>query len=77
MNKAWAEKNGHFAAQNLDVRLEAGGFGPNGYIEPIAQVVNGTVTVQPVFADESAISRVELRANQTNSHFSSSARDWP
>jgi NitT/TauT family transport system substrate-binding protein len=37
-----AEKNGHFAAQNLDVRLEAGGFGPNGYIEPIAQVVNGT-----------------------------------
>jgi NitT/TauT family transport system substrate-binding protein len=38
-----AEKNGHFAAQNLDVRLEAGGFGPQGYIEPIAQVVNGTV----------------------------------
>jgi NitT/TauT family transport system substrate-binding protein len=38
-----AEKNGHFAAQNLDVRLEAGGFGPNGYIEPIAQVANGTV----------------------------------
>jgi NitT/TauT family transport system substrate-binding protein len=38
-----AEKNGHFAAQNLDVRLEAGGFGPNGYIEPIAQVISGTV----------------------------------
>lgn len=38
-----AEKNGHFAAQNLDVRLDAGGFASNGYIEPIAQVVNGTV----------------------------------
>jgi NitT/TauT family transport system substrate-binding protein len=38
-----AEKNGHFAAQNLDVQLEAGGFGAKGYIEPIAQVVNGTV----------------------------------
>jgi NitT/TauT family transport system substrate-binding protein len=38
-----AEKNGHFAAQNLDVRLEAGGFGPKGYIEPIAEVANGTV----------------------------------
>jgi NitT/TauT family transport system substrate-binding protein len=38
-----AEKNGHFAAQNLDVRLEAGGFGASGYIEPIAQVVSGTV----------------------------------
>jgi NitT/TauT family transport system substrate-binding protein len=38
-----AEKNGHFAAQNLDVRLEAGGFGPQGYIVPIAQVISGTV----------------------------------
>src|SRR5262245_35010336 len=38
-----AEKNGHFAAQNLAVRLEAGGFGPQGYIEPIAQVISGTV----------------------------------
>jgi NitT/TauT family transport system substrate-binding protein len=38
-----AEKNGHFAAQNLDVRLDVGGFGSTGYIEPIAQVVNGTV----------------------------------
>jgi NitT/TauT family transport system substrate-binding protein len=38
-----AEKNGHFAAQGLEVSLEAGGFGANGYIEPIAQVVNGTV----------------------------------
>jgi NitT/TauT family transport system substrate-binding protein len=38
-----AEKNGHFAAQNLDVRLDEGGFASTGYIEPIAQVVNGTV----------------------------------
>ena len=38
-----AEKHGYFAAHNLDVRLEPGGFGPKGYIEPIAQVVNGTI----------------------------------
>jgi NitT/TauT family transport system substrate-binding protein len=38
-----AEKNGHFAAQNLDVRLDEGGFASKGYIEPITQVVNGTV----------------------------------
>ena len=38
-----AEKNGHFAAQNLGVRLDVGGFTSTGYIEPIAQVVNGTV----------------------------------
>jgi NitT/TauT family transport system substrate-binding protein len=38
-----AEKNGHFAAQNLDVRLDEGGFASKGYIEPISQVVNGTV----------------------------------
>src|SRR5258706_1766347 len=38
-----AEKNGHFAAQNLDVRLDVGGFSSKGYIDPIAQVVNGTV----------------------------------
>ncbi len=38
-----AEKNGHFAAQNLNVRLDEGGFASKGYIEPIAQVVNGTV----------------------------------
>jgi len=38
-----AEKNGHFAQQDLDVRLEEGGFGPNGYVDPIDQVTSGAV----------------------------------
>jgi NitT/TauT family transport system substrate-binding protein len=38
-----AEKNGHFAGQNLDVRLVEGGFGSEGYIDPVEQVLNGTV----------------------------------
>jgi NitT/TauT family transport system substrate-binding protein len=37
-----AEKNGHFAREGLDVHLHEGGFGPQGYIEPIDQVLNGT-----------------------------------
>jgi NitT/TauT family transport system substrate-binding protein len=37
-----AEKNGHFAEQGLAVTLGEGGFGANGYIEPIAVVVDGT-----------------------------------
>lgn len=36
-----AEKNGHFARQNLTVQLVEGGFGESGYIEPIDQVLNG------------------------------------
>jgi ABC-type nitrate/sulfonate/bicarbonate transport system substrate-binding protein len=36
-----AEQDGHFAEQNLDVNLIPGGFGPNGYIEPIDEVLNG------------------------------------
>lgn len=38
-----AEKNGHFANQGLDVRLVEGGFNDTGYIDPIQQVVSGTV----------------------------------
>jgi NitT/TauT family transport system substrate-binding protein len=53
-----AEKNGHFAAQNLDVRLDEGGFGSTGYIEPIAQVVNGTVD----FGVTGASSVIQARA---------------
>src|SRR5262245_53364967 len=53
-----AEKNGHFAAQNLDVRIEAGGFGPQGYIEPIAQVASGSVD----FGIASAASIIQARA---------------
>lgn len=36
-----AEKNGHFARAGLDVHLREGGFGPDGYIEPIDQVLSG------------------------------------
>lgn len=36
-----AEKNGHFARAGLDVRLREGGFGPDGYIEPLDQVLGG------------------------------------
>lgn len=38
-----AEKNGHFAEQNLQVSLVEGGFSDGKYIEPIDQVANGTV----------------------------------
>ena len=37
-----AEKNGHFKEQNLEVTMHEGGFGENGYIEPIQQVVDGS-----------------------------------
>jgi NitT/TauT family transport system substrate-binding protein len=37
-----AEENGHFAAENLEVRMEEGGFGEEGYIDPIAQVLDGS-----------------------------------
>ena len=37
-----AEKNGHFDREGLDVHLHEGGLGPDGYIEPIDQVLNGT-----------------------------------
>jgi NitT/TauT family transport system substrate-binding protein len=36
-----AEKNGHFAAQNLEVKLEQGGFIDGKYVEPIDQVLDG------------------------------------
>ncbi|MDX2076480.1 MAG: ABC transporter substrate-binding protein [bacterium] len=36
-----AVENGHFAAQNLNVSIAVGGFGADGYIEPIAQVLSG------------------------------------
>lgn len=36
-----AVENGHFKDANINVQLIEGGFGENGYIEPIAQVVSG------------------------------------
>lgn len=53
-----AEKNGHFAAQGLRVSLVEGGFGAQGYIQPIDEVVAGTAT----FGLASAASLIEARA---------------
>src|SRR5262245_12945209 len=36
-----AEKNGHYAEQNLNVTLVEGGFGASGYIEPLPQILDG------------------------------------
>lgn len=36
-----AVANGHYANANLDVKLSVGGFGEQGYIDPIEQVVSG------------------------------------
>ena len=38
-----AEKNGHFASQNLNVKLEEGGFVNGKYVDPIDEVANGSV----------------------------------
>lgn len=36
-----AVREGLFAANGLDIRLDVGGFGPNGYIDPIQMVLDG------------------------------------
>jgi len=38
-----AEKNGHFASQNLNVKLEEGGFVNGKYVDPIDEVLSGSV----------------------------------
>ncbi len=53
-----AEKNGHFAEQNLKVVFHEGGFGPAGYIEPINEVVSGTTD----FGLSSAATLIQARA---------------
>ncbi len=53
-----AELNGHFAEQNLDVTLEAGGFVNGTYIEPIDQVLAGEVD----FGASNATSILQARA---------------
>ncbi len=35
-----ADKNGHFSEQNLDVTLIEGGFGEQGYIDPLTNLMN-------------------------------------
>lgn len=53
-----AEKNNHFAAQNLKVKLEEGGFVNGTYVDPIDEVVNGSVN----FGLSSASSLIAARA---------------
>jgi NitT/TauT family transport system substrate-binding protein len=54
-----AELNKHFAEQNLQVSLQAGGFVDGRYVEPIDQVVNGEFD----FGTTAASSLLEARAN--------------
>ena len=53
-----AKENGRFAEQGLDVTLVPGGFGENGYIEPISQVVDG----EAAFGTASAPGILQARA---------------
>jgi NitT/TauT family transport system substrate-binding protein len=53
-----AEKHGHFAKQNLAATLAPGGFGADGYIDPIALVTSGEAD----FGIASAASLIQARA---------------
>jgi NitT/TauT family transport system substrate-binding protein len=53
-----AEKNGHFAEQNIAATLTAGGFGAQGYIDAIAQVTSGAAD----FGVASAADLIQARA---------------
>lgn len=54
-----AEENGRFAAQNLEVTINEGGFGEEGYIDPLVQVIDGTAD----FGATSAASLLQARAD--------------
>jgi NitT/TauT family transport system substrate-binding protein len=56
-----AEKNNHFATQNLKVYLEEGGFANGKYIDPIDEVAKGTVN----FGLTSASSLIMARSQGT------------
>ncbi|MCU0482599.1 MAG: ABC transporter substrate-binding protein [Anaerolineae bacterium] len=53
-----AVENGHFAGQNLNVNIVAGGFGDEGYIEPIDEVLNG----ESAFGTSSSTSIIQAQA---------------
>lgn len=53
-----AEKNGHFSEQNLEVTLIEGGFNEAGFIDPIAQVLDG----QADFGISDSVSMILARA---------------
>jgi NitT/TauT family transport system substrate-binding protein len=54
-----AVHDGYFAAEGLEANLLVGGFGEQGYIDPIQEVVDGTVD----FGMSSGPSLIEARAN--------------
>lgn len=54
-----AVREGFFSKHNLDVTLAEGGFNDTGYIEPIAEVVDGSVD----FGLASSASLIQARAN--------------
>lgn len=53
-----AVENGHFAKQNLNVTIVAGGFGDSGYIEPIDEVLSG----ESAFGTSSSTSIIQAQA---------------
>jgi NitT/TauT family transport system substrate-binding protein len=53
-----AGANGHYGAENLNVELLEGGFGENGYIDPIANLLAGEAD----FANTDLLTLMEARA---------------
>lgn len=54
-----AEHNGHFAEQNLEVRLQEGGFNAQGYIDPVAKVLAGEADFGATSASSLLLARSE------------------
>jgi NitT/TauT family transport system substrate-binding protein len=54
-----AERNGHFAEQNLEVQLQEGGFNEQGYINPVAQVLAGEADFGATSASDLILARAE------------------
>jgi NitT/TauT family transport system substrate-binding protein len=50
--------NGHYAEQNLDVKLSVGGFDDKGAIDPVEQVLNGSAD----FSEASVFALLQARA---------------
>ncbi|HEY1011664.1 MAG TPA: ABC transporter substrate-binding protein [Herpetosiphonaceae bacterium] len=56
-----AEKNGHYAGQNLQVTIAGGGFNDQGYIDATAQVASGKADFGIASADSIIRARAEGR----------------
>jgi NitT/TauT family transport system substrate-binding protein len=53
-----AVANGHYAKENLDVKLSVGGFGTEGAIDPVEQVISGRAD----FSEANVFSLLQARA---------------